>query len=121
MKVLIAAAAASILCASLATAASAAAPAAAGNHDVQCFIAASQVALSDDQDTKTKGMIASMFFAGKIFGAHPSINLKAALAAEAGRMDKIDMQGLLKECATEMQTRGDQIQAAGDALQAQGK
>lgn len=121
MRILTAVAAGSVMSAALALAGGAQAATSAGNHDLQCFIAASQIALSNDQDTKSQGLIASMFFAGKIFGANPSIDLKAALATETDRMAKLDMQALLKECGAEMKSRGDQIQVAGQALEAAGK
>lgn len=116
MRIVTALAAASVVSAALVTAGGAQAATGSANHDLQCFMAASQVALSDDQDTKSKGMMASLYFAGKIFGANPSIDLKAALAAEVERMEKVDMAALLKACGEEMETRGAQIQAAGDAL-----
>ena len=91
------------------------------SHDLQCLVLAGTMANSDDEKTKVGAMMASMFFAGKVFGATPSIDLKTALEAEAGHLAKVDPQALAKECGGEMQTRGAQIEAAGSALGAEGK
>jgi hypothetical protein len=106
----------------VAAAAAAAHPAASSeSHDLQCMVLAGKIAASDDEQARTNGLMASMYYAGKIFGSHPSIDLKAALEAEVDRMAKVDIAALAKACGGEMQARGAQMQAAGQALVAEGK
>jgi hypothetical protein len=91
-------------------------------HDMQCFIAASVLAdNADNEDTKNTGLMASMYFAGKVYGANPKVDFTAALDAEATKYDSLDHTALMKECAAEMQAHGNEIEAAGKALLAKGK
>jgi hypothetical protein len=90
-------------------------------HDVRCFIVASVImggAKDGDAKAMTAGMMAALYFAGKIYGANAEIDLLAALEAELIRMPKVDLAALRKECGEEMRVHGDEIQTAGKALQA---
>jgi hypothetical protein len=112
-----------ILCATAAVALSPCAPAQAADdatvrHYVQCFLVMSALAASDDPKGKSAGLMATNFFAGQIFGAAPDIDLTAAFRREVPVLNDAKTQDLLSECGAEMDRRGSQIVAAGDALEA---
>ena len=83
-------------------------------EDLKCFGAISQLAISDDAETKSVGMMGSVFFAGKIFGANPDIDLNAALLSVAQSLEPEDMSQLFERCGAELTRRGKQVEAAGD-------
>jgi hypothetical protein len=91
-------------------------------HDMQCFIAASELADTAEQaEAKNTGLMAAMYFAGKIYGANPKIDFTAALDAETDKYDSVDKTALMKECGAELEAHGNEIEAAGKALLAKGK
>lgn len=108
------------LCAVLAAPASAQPPEPGLNGDLQCLLAIAQMQGSSDPLTRTIGMMGAMFFAGKIFGAAPDIELQAALekAARGARAEPV--QVTLQRCGEEMERRGDQLQALGRNLDVTG-
>jgi hypothetical protein len=85
-------------------------------HNVQCLIAVAELASSSDATTKSAGLLASVFFAGQVFGGNPAIDLTAAVKAEASKLTPEDIQGLQVRCGAEMKARGQQISAASAAL-----
>jgi hypothetical protein len=87
-------------------------------HSVQCLLVVSSLATSQDAQAKLVGMMATNFFAGMIFGAAPDIDLTTAMRHEAPLLDDTKAKALLAQCGGEMKGRGDQITAAGQALQA---
>jgi hypothetical protein len=101
--------------ASLTTSAQAASQAT--GRDLRCFMASSLLATSDDPNMKTTGAIIAAFFAGKVFGAAPDINLPAAMKAEAATLTPAAAKELLMACAGEFKSRAAQISAAGQAIQ----
>ena len=122
MRVTLTVAAASAALALSATAVSAQPTPAYSAHDLQCFIATSSLADgSNDAAITSNGMMAAMYFAGKLYGASPHIDITAALDAESDKMTAVDMGTLLKECGAELETHGHEIEAAGRAMQAKGK
>jgi hypothetical protein len=88
--------------------------------DLQCFIANTQLQGSPDPQIRTIGMMGGMFFAGKIFGAVPDIDLEAALEKVAREVSTTTPQQTLQRCGKEMEQRGNQIQAVGRKLSAKG-
>lgn len=90
------------------------------NGDLECLVAVTQLTASNDEAAKSAGLLGSMFFAGKIFGAQPDIDLDQSLLQAAKRIKPEQISSLLKRCGSEMQERGDQIQAAGRFLSSQG-
>ena len=88
-------------------------------NDLQCFLTTSQMQGSSDPQVRAVGMIGAMFFAGKIFGASPNIDLEAALENVARELSG-GPQPMLERCGKEMEQRGNQIQAVGRQLAAKG-
>ncbi len=85
-------------------------------HNVQCLIAVAELASSSDSTIKSVGLIASMFFAGQVFGGDPAIDLTAAVKAEASKLTPDEVKALQVRCGAEMKARGQQISAASAAL-----
>jgi hypothetical protein len=90
-------------------------------HQLQCFLSISTLIPSTDEKTKRMGVLGSMFFAGEAFGADPKIDMTAALKQEAAKLDDARVKELLPKCGAEMNARGEQINAAGRALQSNAK
>lgn len=86
-------------------------------HYVQCFVATSTLAESEDPAIKFAGLLAANFYAGHIFGKTPDIDLTAALRREAPLLGDARIRSLLVECGAEMEARGKQITAAGQAVE----
>jgi hypothetical protein len=109
-------------CAALGSAAGAQPAPAYPQHDIRCFIVASTVVGgADNEKAKSAGMLAAIYFAGKIYGASPQIGLQAAIETELDKMADIDLTTVRKECGEEMRVHGNEIEGAGKALQAKGK
>ena len=89
-------------------------------HNVQCFIATSTLSASSDKSQSSAGLMGAIFFAGKIFGSDPNVDLTAAVRAQSSKLTQNQINSLLAECGTEMKARGNEITAAGQALQAPG-
>jgi len=87
-------------------------------HDIRCFLAVSTLLDSPDKDMHEAGLAATNFFAGKIFGAAPDVDLTSAFRREADALTDTGIKSLLGECGGEMEARGDQLTRAADALAA---
>jgi hypothetical protein len=87
-------------------------------HDVQCLLASAALLNADDPNAKNVGLMGAMFFGGQLFGADPDIDLTAALKSEAPKMTPDHLKVVLAACGAEMTRRGNQITAAGAALNA---
>jgi len=98
-----------------------AAPPAKGDvgHDIRCFLAVSTLLETQDKDMHEAGLAATNFFAGKIFGTAPDIDLTAAFKREASALTDAGIKTLMGECGREMEARGDQLTQAGNALGAE--
>jgi hypothetical protein len=90
-------------------------------HQIQCFLSISTLIPSTDEQTKRMGVLGSMFFAGEAFGADPKIDMTAAVRQETAKLDDAKVKQLLPKCGAEMNARGDQVNAAGKALQPNAK
>jgi len=60
--------------------------------------------------------MSALFFAGKIFGRDPDIDLAAAMRAETPKLDRDAIKAVLVDCGAELKGRGEQIRAAGAEL-----
>lgn len=87
-------------------------------HSARCLIVVASLASSEDATLKMSGLMGSLFFAGQIFGAEPDIDLASLMKREAIDIDERLTKELLVQCGGELQRRGGQISAAGEALKA---
>jgi len=88
------------------------------SHALQCFLLGGSLINNSDEKIKSVGMITSMFYAGQVFAIEPNIDLTAAMRREAPKITEARLPALRTECSTELQRRGAQMSAAGQALQA---
>ena len=95
-------------------------PPAVPHRDLQCLMVMSKLSQGTDQQAQVAGTMGVLYFAGKVFGANPSVDIGAALQTEAAQAKGTDMDALVRECGTEMQSRGQQLETAGKALTAKG-
>lgn len=87
--------------------------------DLRCLATFSYV-LSEkkDETTQTQLQMGALYFAGKLFGRNPGIDLTAKMKqaiTSFGAQVPIDAE--LKRCGTEMVTAGDRLMVTGNALQ----
>ncbi len=87
-------------------------------HSARCLIVVASLASSEDATLKMSGLMGSLFFAGQIFGAEPNIDLTSLMKREAVDIDERRTKELLVQCGGELQQRGGEISAAGEALKA---
>ena len=88
------------------------------SHSLQCLLISSAMIESGDAKLKSAGLMSAMFFAGQVFGADPKIDLTTALKGKLPKLDAPTVARLQKDCGQELQARGGQITAAGEAIQA---
>lgn len=108
------------LCAVLAVPASAQSQVSGLKGDLQCALSAAHLQGSSDPQIRAVGMMVFFFFAGKIFGAAPDIDLNAALEQVAREVRTEPPQAALRRCGKEMEQRGNELQAVGRNLAAKG-
>jgi hypothetical protein len=87
--------------------------------DLRCLAALASITPGDSDQDRANGMqIGALYFAGKILGRNPGIDLTAALTSELAAVgsDKM-LQGELQRCAAELQAAGDKLIATGSAMQ----
>lgn len=85
-------------------------------HHVQCLIATVTLIGSEDPDLSRNASMASLFFAGQLFGSNPTINLAQAVKAELPKLDADKLATLAGECGAELAARGQQLSAVEQAL-----
>lgn len=90
------------------------------SHDVQCFLVTSMLVQSDNERERSAGLMGALFFAGKIFGSDPYIDLAAATRAELPFLTASRRESLRAECGAEMTSRGGDITEAGEGLEDEG-
>lgn len=87
--------------------------------DLRCLATLSYL-LSDEKDAtkQTQFQMGALYFAGKLFGRNPGIDLTAKMKeviASYGAQEPIDAE--LKRCGTEMIAAGERLSVTGNALQ----
>ncbi len=85
-------------------------------HHVQCLIATVTLTGSEDQDLSRNAYMASLFFAGQLFGNNPTIDLAQAVKAEIPKLDAEKLATLAGECGAELAARGQQLSAVEQVL-----
>ena len=89
-------------------------------HHVQCLIATVTLTGSEDPDLSRNAYMASLFFAGQLFGSNPTIDLPQAVKAELPKLDAEKLATLAGECGAELAARGQQLSAVEQALAEEG-
>jgi len=78
---------------------------AANKSDLRCLLAMG--ALGQSAQYKQASAIGAFYFAGRIEGRSPDIDLKRAVRQEAGRMGDQEYAGEIKRCGDLVRTKGE--------------
>lgn len=76
--------------------------------DLSCLVASLHLMNSSVPEQSQAGIASFLYWLGRVDGGAPDLDLETRIANE------------LVRCGTEMQTRGAEVQAIGDRLQARG-
>lgn len=90
-------------------------------EDLRCLLLVSELIGTGTAEQKEAGTKAALYFAGKILGREPGLDLTAAAKTEIVAMEKIDRQAGYQRCGAELQLIGVKLQAAGAGLTAMAK
>ena len=84
--------------------------------DLRCMLA--MYATSRNPQFAQGAGVALLYYAGRIEGRDPSLDLAAAMRKEAQRMNASDYSFNAKRCGDEVKAKGEVLKAAGEALSA---
>ena len=84
--------------------------------DLRCLLLVRELIGSGNAEQKESGTKAALYFAGKLLGREPGLDLSAAAMTEIVAMKTMDRQAGYRRCGAELQLAGVKLQAAGAAL-----
>lgn len=84
--------------------------------DLRCLLLVSELVGSGNAEQKESGTKAALYFAGKLLGREPGLDLSAAAKTEFAAMETMDRNAGFRRCGAELQLAGVKLQAAGAAL-----
>ena len=90
-------------------------------EDLRCLLLVSELVGSGNAEQKESGTKAALYFAGKLLGREPGLDLTAAAKIEIVAMGTFDRQAGYQRCGAELKLTGEKLQAAGAALAAMAK
>lgn len=85
-------------------------------EDLRCLLLASELVGTGNAEQKDAGTKAALYYAGKLLGREPNLDLSAVSKIEIVAMATLDREAGLRRCGTELQLTGGKLQAAGAAL-----
>lgn len=89
--------------------------------DARCLASISYlIGIAKEEQSKDLTIVA-IYFAGKLYGRNPAIDLTATLKAIVAGASENDLRAEAPRCATELATAGEALQAAGTAISAMAK
>lgn len=89
-------------------------------HDARCLAAISYLIGVDNEKSKDLVPLAT-YFAGKLYGRNPAIDLTATLKGNLVNATEDDLRGAVPGCAAELERAGTAMKTAGAALSAMAK
>ena len=87
-------------------------------EDLRCLLLASELVGAGNAEQKEAGTKAAFYFAGKLLGREPGLDLTAVAKAEIVAMETFDRDAGYRRCGAELQLAGAKLEAAGAALSA---
>jgi hypothetical protein len=84
--------------------------------DVRCLVVGALLASNNDANAKSAGLLAGLYYLGRLDGHDPGIDLAKAVTDEALKLKPSDVPDLAKTCGAIMMGRGKALSAAGEAL-----
>jgi len=88
-------------------------------NDVRCLVLMAVVQESNSPSVQSGGMMAMLYFMGKVFGATPDIDLETAISGEVEAIREAGQPAideLTNRCAEDLTRSGRRIKEAGGAL-----
>ncbi len=85
-------------------------------EDLRCLLLVSELVGAGDAAQKEAGTKAALYFAGKLLGREPGLDLSAVAKTEIVAMATFDRQAGYQRCGAELKLTGEKLQAAGAAL-----
>ncbi len=86
-------------------------------RDVQCLAVNAYLASKDDASLKMAGLMASLYYLGRLDGRDPDADLNRRLTDEVMKLKPDDIAVLAKSCGETLADRGKALKAAGQHLQ----
>lgn len=90
-------------------------------EDLRCLLLVSELVGTGNAEQKEAGTKAALYFAGKLLGREPGLDLTAVAKTEIVAMETFDRKAGYQRCGAELQLTGAKLQAAGAALSAMAK
>lgn len=84
--------------------------------DVRCLVVSAMLASKGDAANEAAGLMASLYYLGRLDGHDPNLDLSKTLTDEALKLKPGDIPPLAKTCGATMKDRGKALSAAGAAL-----
>jgi hypothetical protein len=91
-----------------------------GASDIHCLTVASILASNADPKIQNAGVMASLYFLGKLDGRTPTLDLESRLKDELLKYNPQDLQADATRCGGELAVRGKAISDIGARLKALG-
>lgn len=88
--------------------------------DVSCLVASLHLMNSAVPEQSQAGLASFLYWLGRVDGGAPGLDLETQIAGLSPSFTDAHLNAELVRCGTEMQTRGAEVQAIGNRLQARG-
>lgn len=89
--------------------------------DLKCLVFAISLSANSDPAKASVGTMAALYFLGRMDGREPKLDLENRLIQPDMQLKPTDFAQLGKACGGMLQTRGSELTAIGERLQAKGK
>jgi hypothetical protein len=86
--------------------------------DFRCMVAAIALYQSTNPQVKDAGMMASLYYLGRLDGRTPNVDLEAGLKQQFERMSAQELQAEAVRCGGALQARGKAVTEIGARLKA---
>lgn len=90
------------------------------NSDVRCLAVAAAMAQGSDPKAKSAGLMAGLYYLGKLDGRDPNFDLEGRLKQEMAQMKPEEIITEAQRCGAQLTARGKTITEIGARLQSQG-
>ena len=88
--------------------------------DGRCMVGAAAMAQNTDPKVQNAGLMAGLYYLGKLDGREPNLDLEARLKQELAQMKPAEMVAEAQRCGAQLTARGKMVTEIGARLQAQG-
>ena len=89
--------------------------------DLRCLVTSLSLTTSDDQTARTAGLLASLYYFGRLDGRAPNLDLENRMVAEIERMTPEEIRAEAPRCGSTMKDRGQALTAIGNHLVERGQ